>query len=128
MARSSGGQLCIALRKVTEKETSGGGVDRIVTCHRSCLSDGGSEIVTNFKRSGGRIVSSNPPCCFWGRRTELRFSTRFSAAPPRAPTTPPQRKRCVICNKCSRNDSVADLCDVNDKCFTIKLQEKKSAT
>lgn len=125
-ARLYGGQLCLAVRTVTKKEVTTGHFDRTLSCYRSCLGNEGRKTVTNLKDSGGRIVNSNPPCYFRERRTELRISTNFSTAEQFTTSRPP-RLNCVSCygRSCSHNNSVTKLCDIGDKCYTVRLQEKK---
>ena len=37
------------------------------------------------------------------------------------------RHSCVTCYECTRDDNVTALCDVDDKCFIVKMQKTKSS-
>ena len=123
--RFYGKQLCVAVTQVTEVERHDGIIDRSSSCQKSCLDVGGGTRLEIYSGSFGRPSSTNPPCCFWGRTKTLRFSI------PAPPTTPPATYECI---KCSGDDcdgegaeSSTETCRPGEKCFTLKLQKKKTS-
>lgn len=122
--RFYGNQLCVAVKKMIERDPGDGGPSKITSaCLKQCFGVGSGTRLDIYDGSGGRITSTNPPCCLWGRNKELRFSI------PPPPTTPPAQYQCLECTGCGPNDppSRSQTCNAGDKCFTLKLQRQKDA-
>lgn len=105
------------MRIDTKREFDVTNVVRNVSCQILCLNNFENVNVTILNSTGLQVIDNTVRCCRWARRIINRISVRWF----------PHFPKCVTCNGCSQNDAATTYCDEGDKCFTVKLQEKKSS-